>query len=124
MLGCFYCLTTFNREEIKKHITEKDFTLTGLCPSCGVDSIVSLDEALEKIKKYEFNHDRLYSAKRCVDCDHWGKTFILPDGLPPEAVEDLKDTHRQCNHPESPVMISPAHFGCLLSLKDIDQQGG
>jgi len=61
--------------------------------------------------------DKILEAKYCKFCDYWGKVFRAPEGLPPEAYEDLKDTHRECEHPESPVMLAPENFGCILSLK-------
>ena len=61
--------------------------------------------------------DKIQNAKFCKFCKYWGKVFKAPDGLPPEAYEDIKDTYRECENSESPVMLSPEDFGCILSLK-------
>jgi hypothetical protein len=35
--GCFYCLRTFQREQIKSWIRDEG---TALCPYCGIDSVI------------------------------------------------------------------------------------
>ena len=51
--------------------------------------------------------------ENCGVCKYWADKFELPPGLPPEAIEDLKDTHRQCENEMSPVMVAPIDFGCV-----------
>jgi hypothetical protein len=42
--GCFYCLKTFNSNEIKEWIdSEND---TALCPYCGVDSVIGFSSGV------------------------------------------------------------------------------
>lgn len=55
----------------------------------------------------------LHVVGECRNCKFWAEIFVLPDGLPQEAAEDLKETHRQCDCEESPVMVSPKDFGCV-----------
>lgn len=49
----------------------------------------------------------------CGECKWWAGKFVLPPGLPPEAVKDLEGTHRQCEQEECPVMLAPIGFGCI-----------
>jgi hypothetical protein len=41
MCGCFYCLATFEPDEIKDWVDEVDGVgQTALCPRCGIDSVI------------------------------------------------------------------------------------
>lgn len=39
--GCFFCLNTFETNEIGEWIKEKDDGETAICPKCGIDSVLS-----------------------------------------------------------------------------------
>jgi hypothetical protein len=42
--GCFYCLNTFNAEDILEWIDEENPKgATALCPKCGMDSVLGSD---------------------------------------------------------------------------------
>lgn len=68
--GCFYCLAIFSPSEINRWINDKklsdkgaaDEGMTGLCPYCGIDSVIGessgypIDkEFLKKMKGYWFD---------------------------------------------------------------------
>jgi hypothetical protein len=38
--GCVYCLNVFDSKKVGKYCREKNGSLTGLCPICGIDSVV------------------------------------------------------------------------------------
>jgi len=59
----------------------------------------------------------VHVIRTCGECKYWAEKFILPPGLPPEAVKDLEGTHRECEHEDSPVMVSPIDFGCVYFKK-------
>jgi hypothetical protein len=42
-VGCFYCCTMFNPNEIKEWVDDND---TALCPYCGIDSVLHDSEKL------------------------------------------------------------------------------
>lgn len=43
--GCYYCETIMNKEQVE-FLEEKDGRYTGVCPHCGIDSIVT-DKGIE-----------------------------------------------------------------------------
>ena len=47
--GCFYCLRTFPREEIKSWIRDEG---TALCPHCGIDSVIGDASGYEVSKPF------------------------------------------------------------------------
>ncbi|HEX5958898.1 MAG TPA: cytoplasmic protein [Hyphomicrobiaceae bacterium] len=47
--GCFYCASTFSREEIKRRIGDEG---TALCPRCGIDSVVGDASGYEVSKPF------------------------------------------------------------------------
>lgn len=38
--GCFHCCRIFEAEEVRQWVEETDGGVTGLCPFCGIDSII------------------------------------------------------------------------------------
>lgn len=59
LCGCFYCLKTFNPDEIERWVP--DTTGTAICPYCGIDSVIGehsgypiTKEFLEKMKQHWF----------------------------------------------------------------------
>lgn len=58
--GCYYCLKIFKPSEVTEY-WETEHENTGVCPHCGIDSVIGDDsgfeinlETLEKLKKYWF----------------------------------------------------------------------
>lgn len=44
LCGCFYCRRTFKPSEIYEWIDSED---TALCPKCGIDSVLVLDDTID-----------------------------------------------------------------------------
>lgn len=55
--GCFYCLKTFNSNEIKEWIDSND---SALCPYCGIDAVIGSSSG------YNIDKDFLKEMK-----DYW-----------------------------------------------------
>ena len=60
--ACYYCLKSFNYENVKEWVDNND---TAICPFCSVDAVVPIYEEkdgdiefLSKIRKYWFGNDR------------------------------------------------------------------
>lgn len=53
----------------------------------------------------------------CKNCKYWGDVFTMPDDAPEGAKQELQGKYRHCDHEESPVVVSPETFGCVLSIE-------
>jgi hypothetical protein len=59
--GCFYCLDTYQHDEIEEWI---DRDLTALCPKCGIDSVLGSASGLPITKEFlKKMQDRWFSRK-------------------------------------------------------------
>lgn len=60
LCGCFYCRQTFKPSEIYEWVDYED---TALCPKCGIDSVLALDDTMDNtamlldMSMYWFNLD-------------------------------------------------------------------
>jgi hypothetical protein len=47
-VGCFYCETVFKASEIESWCDERDQKeCTAMCPECGIDSIIGMNDAVK-----------------------------------------------------------------------------
>ena len=50
-VGCFFCLEMFPVTEVKEWIKERDGRYTGLCPGCGIDSLLPRSKVVSYLTK-------------------------------------------------------------------------
>ena len=61
-VGCFYCIQIFSPKDITEYI---DNGKTGLCPKCGIDSVVGdasgfviTNKFLQEMRDYRFKEEK------------------------------------------------------------------
>jgi len=54
MKGCFHCQRIFEETKIKEYTKEANGKPKPICPICGVDSVVNLQEALFVLHHFYF----------------------------------------------------------------------
>lgn len=57
----------------------------------------------------------------CPSCYFWGDVLVLPPNAPIEVLKNLNGKYRNCDHDESPVVASPANYGCVHWMELIDK---
>jgi len=60
VMGCFQCCDTFLGEEIEEWINENKFGgfgETAICPHCGIDSVVRVEDILTELCRRQFGRE-------------------------------------------------------------------
>ena len=60
VMGCFDCCDTFLGEEIEEWINEQKFGGSGetaICPHCGVDAVVRVEDLLRELCHRQFGRE-------------------------------------------------------------------
>lgn len=66
--GCFFCQKTFQFDEIEEFVDGK--LETALCPRCGIDSVIPMNDAiddkivLKRMSDYAFSRDDEFSEEK------------------------------------------------------------